>query len=59
MLRNNLRIPGIKYSAILDSSLSNNASWKSMKEILQTKIYYEEQVSESCLDQISLYDARS
>ena len=28
-----------------------------MKEILQTKGYYEEQVSESCLDQISLSDA--
>ena len=59
MLHNNLHIPGTKYSAILDSTQSNNASWESMKEILQTKIYYEEQVSESCLDQISLYDARS
>ena len=27
-----------------------------MKEILQTKIYYEEQISKSCLDQISLSD---
>ena len=25
-----------------------------MKEIVQTKIYYEGQISESCLDQISL-----
>jgi hypothetical protein len=36
-----------------------NASWKSMKEILLTKIHYEEQVSEGCLDQISLSDTKS
>jgi hypothetical protein len=30
-----------------------------MKEILQTQIYYKEQVSESCLDQISLSDAQN
>ena len=59
MLRNNLRIPGTKYHAILDSTQSNNASWESMEEILQTKIYYEEQVSETFLHQISLYDAQS
>jgi hypothetical protein len=29
-----------------------------MKEILQTKIYYEERVPESCLDQIILSHAR-
>ena len=59
MLRSTLRIPGMKYSAILDSTQSNSASWESMKEILQTKIYYKEQVSESCLDQISLADGQS
>ena len=59
MLHNNLRIPRTKYSAILDSTQSNNASWESMKEILQTKIYYEEQVLESCIDQIRLSNARS
>jgi hypothetical protein len=46
----------MKYWAVLDSSQSNYASWKSMKEILQTKIYYEGQVTESCLDQISPSD---
>ena len=56
MLRSTLHIPRTKYCAILDSSESNNASWKSMKEILQT-IYYEEKVWESCLDQISASDA--
>ena len=30
--------------AILDSSQCNNALWKTMKEILLTKIYYKEQV---------------
>ena len=49
----------MKYYVVVDSSQSNNASWKSMKEILQTKGYYEEQVSESCLDQISLADGQS
>jgi len=38
MIQNTLRIPRMKYCAILDSSQSNNASWKSMKEILQTKV---------------------
>ena len=37
MLRSTLRIPRMKYCAILDSSQSNNASWKSMKEILHTE----------------------
>ena len=37
MLRSTLRIPRMKYCAVLDSSQSNNASWKSMKEILQSK----------------------
>jgi hypothetical protein len=43
--------PKIVYqgSAILDSSQSNNVSWESMKEILQTKFYLEEQASESIL----------
>jgi hypothetical protein len=34
---NDLRTLRMQYYAILDSSQSNNASWKSMKEILQTK----------------------
>jgi len=37
MLCSTLRIPRTKCCAVLDSSQSNNASWKSMKEILQTK----------------------
>ena len=49
----------MKYIAILDSTQSNNAWRKSMKEILQTKNYYEEQVLESSLDQSSLSDART
>ena len=49
MLHSTPRIPRTKYCAILDSSQSNNARWESMKEILQTKIYYEEQVLESVL----------
>ena len=59
MLRSTIHIPRTKYCVVVDSSQSNNASWKSMKEILQTKIYYEEQVSESSLDQSSLSDAQS
>ena len=54
MLRSTLRIPRMKYCAVLDSSQSNNASWKSMKKNSSDKIYYEEQISKSCLDQISL-----
>ena len=53
MLHNNLRILGIKNNAVLDSSQSNNAWWESMKEILQTKIYYEEQVSKSFLTKLA------
>jgi hypothetical protein len=34
---NDLHTLRMQYYAILDSSQSNNASWKSMKEILQTK----------------------
>jgi hypothetical protein len=34
---NDLRTLRMQYCAILDSSQSNNASWKSMKKILQTK----------------------
>jgi hypothetical protein len=33
---NDLRTLKMQYCAIWDSSQSNNASWKSMKEILQT-----------------------
>jgi hypothetical protein len=33
---NDLHTLRMSYCAILDSSQSNNASWKSMKEILQT-----------------------
>ena len=53
MLCSTLRILIAKYCAILDSSQSNNASWRSMKDILQTKIYYEEQVSESVLTKLA------
>ena len=53
MLRSTLCIPTTKCCAILDSSQSNNASLRSMKEILQTKIYYEEQVSESVLTKLA------
>jgi hypothetical protein len=35
---NDLRTLRMQYCAIWDSSQSNNASWKSMKEILQTKL---------------------
>ena len=49
MLRSTIRISRKKYCAILDSSQSNNASWKPTKEILQTSI-------RKCLDQISLSD---
>jgi hypothetical protein len=34
---NDLHTLRMQYYAILDSSQSDNASWKSMKEILQTK----------------------
>jgi hypothetical protein len=34
---NDLRTLRMQCCAILDSSQSNNASWESMKEILQTK----------------------
>ena len=37
MPRSTLYAPRTKYCAVLDSSQSNNASWKSTKEILQTK----------------------
>ena len=57
MLRSTLGIPRMKCCAILDSSQSNNASWKSMKKKSSDKIYYDEQILESCLDQISLSDA--
>ena len=43
----------MKYCAILDSSQSNNAAWRSLKEILQTKNYYEEQVLESVLTKLA------
>jgi hypothetical protein len=46
-------------NGLLDSSQSNNASWKPVKEIFQTKIYYEEKLLESCLHQVSLSNARS
>ena len=38
LLRKTFWIPRVKYCAVLDSSQSNNASWKAMKEILQTKL---------------------
>jgi hypothetical protein len=34
---NDLRTLRMKYCAVLDYSQSNNTSWKSIKEILQTK----------------------
>jgi hypothetical protein len=37
MIQNTLHIPRRKYCDVLDSSQNNNASWKSMKEIFQTK----------------------
>jgi len=53
MLHSTLRIPRTKYYALLDSSQSNNAAWRSLKEILQTKNYYEEQVLESVLTKLA------
>jgi hypothetical protein len=47
MLMAVLRKLWMEYFAILDPFQSSNASSKSMKEILQMKIYSEEQVSES------------
>jgi hypothetical protein len=35
---NDLRTLRMKYCVVLDSSQSNNTLWKSMKEILQTKL---------------------
>jgi hypothetical protein len=32
----------MKYCVVLDSSQSNNALWKSMKENLPDKVYHEE-----------------
>jgi hypothetical protein len=48
----------MKYCVVLDSFQSKNTSWKSMKEILQTKFTMQSKYKKS-LDQISLSDAWS
>jgi hypothetical protein len=44
----------MKYCVILDSSQSNNASWKSMKEILQTKFTIKSRYQKNVMTEIAL-----
>jgi hypothetical protein len=43
----------MKYSVVLDSSQSNNASWKSIKEILQTKLTIKSKYQKSVMTKIA------
>jgi hypothetical protein len=47
---NDLRTLRMKSCVVLDSSQSNNASWKPMNS--SDKVYHEEQVSESVLTKL-------